>query len=324
MPKDWASRMNGFAAKGTPFLFILNFDLSKTIVEPLQETKADEILFDVDGVRNYNPEDKKKEIKNVNIQPSPPSYREFLEKLKKVRSEISAGNTYLLNLTFKHPVKLNSSLKDIFYLSTAKYKLWFREEFVLFSPETFVKIQDGRISTFPMKGTAEKTDEDSEKKLIEDPKESAEHATITDLLRNDLGRVADNIRVKKYRYVDEVNTGKGTILQVSSEICGELSGAYRESPGDLFAEILPAGSVTGAPKKKTVDIIRAVENYDRDFYTGVFGIFDGRNIDSAVMIRFLEREQDKFFYKSGGGITFMSDPDKEYRELLQKIYVPIH
>ena len=248
----------------------------------------------------------------------------FQNKFAKVQAEIRAGNTYLLNLTFRHPVRINKSLKDIFYLSRAKYKLWLNDKFVLFSPESFVKIKDGEIFTYPMKGTAEKKDENSASQLLKDDKEAAEHATITDLLRNDLGRVANNIRVKRYRFIDEIITEKKTILQVSSEISGKLSSYFLERPGDLFQEILPAGSVTGAPKKKTVDIIKNVENYERGFYTGVFGIFNGKDIDSAVMIRFIEKKKGKYYYKSGGGITFMSDPEKEYREIKQKIYVPVH
>ena len=87
--------------------------------------------------------------------------------------------------------------------------------------------------------------------------------------------------------------------------------------------MLPAGSVTGAPKKQTVAIIRESENYERGWYTGVFGVFDGKSLDSAVMIRYIEKDSGKFCYKSGGGITYMSDPEKEYEELISKIYVPV-
>jgi para-aminobenzoate synthetase component 1 len=86
---------------------------------------------------------------------------------------------------------------------------------------------------------------------------------------------------------------------------------------------LPAGSITGAPKAKTVEIIKQTENYTRGFYTGIFGYFDGVNLDSAVMIRFIENENGRLFFKSGGGITSMSEVQKEYEELIQKIYVPI-
>jgi para-aminobenzoate synthetase component 1 len=86
---------------------------------------------------------------------------------------------------------------------------------------------------------------------------------------------------------------------------------------------LPAGSISGAPKKKTVEIIKDAEGYERGYFTGIFGIFDGKDLDSSVMIRFIESIDSKLCYKSGGGITFMSKPELEYQEMIDKVYVPI-
>ena len=94
--------------------------------------------------------------------------------------------------------------------------------------------------------------------------------------------------------------------------------------GDILFSMLPAGSITGAPKKKTMQIIREAEGYERGFYTGITGYFDGDSLDSAVMIRFVEQEADGMYFKSGGGITFKSDARSEYEEMKQKIYVPIY
>ena len=94
---------------------------------------------------------------------------------------------------------------------------------------------------------------------------------------------------------------------------------------DLFFRLLPAGSITGAPKKKTMEIIAEAETYERGFYTGVMGYFDGNSLDSAVMIRFLEQQADgSLIFKSGGGITSQSDLTSEYNEMKQKVYVPIY
>ena len=112
-------------------------------------------------------------------------------------------------------------------------------------------------------------------------------------------------------------------MQVSSEIIGDLENDYHKRLGDILAALLPAGSVTGAPKKSTVEIIKKVENYERGYYTGIFGYFDGVNLDSAVMIRFIEKNNDKLFFKSGGGITIYSNVEQEYNELLEKVYAPI-
>jgi para-aminobenzoate synthetase component 1 len=88
--------------------------------------------------------------------------------------------------------------------------------------------------------------------------------------------------------------------------------------------LLPAGSILGAPKKKTLEIILEAENFSRGFYTGVCGFFDGTNLDSCVMIRLIEKENDQLFFKSGGGITHLSKIKDEYQEVKNKIYVPIH
>jgi para-aminobenzoate synthetase component 1 len=87
--------------------------------------------------------------------------------------------------------------------------------------------------------------------------------------------------------------------------------------------MLPAGSICGAPKAKTVSIIQDVEQDLRGYYTGIFGYFDGENLDSAVNIRYLEKKNDQLLYRSGGGITFLSDLESEYNELIEKIYVPV-
>ena len=209
--------------------------------------------------------------------------------------------------------------------------------FVCFSPETFVRIKGGRIYSYPMKGTLDASLPNAEKQLMEDRKEAAEHATIVDLIRNDLSRVAENVRVDKYRYIDVLHTNKGDILQTSSEISGRLPEDYPHHLGEILDAQLPAGSITGAPKDKTMQIIQEAEGYDRGFYTGIMGIYDQGELNSAVMIRFIEEEVfpsktenrmnyeaiRKLYFKAGGGITSKSDCRKEYEEVIQKIYLPI-
>ncbi|MGQ9844036.1 MAG: chorismate-binding protein, partial [Spirochaetota bacterium] len=107
-------------------------------------------------------------------------------------------------------------------------------------------------------------------------------------------------------------------------IKGCLYTDYAHNLGNIFASLLPAGSVTGAPKKKTVEIIQQAENYTRGYYTGVFGYFDGKNVESAVMIRFIEKINNTLVFKSGGGITVYSNPIDEYNEMVEKVYVPIN
>ena len=159
--------------------------------------------------------------------------------------------------------------------------------------------------------------------LINDEKELAEHHTIVDLIRNDLSMVASDVKVERFRYIDRISTNQGELLQMSSEISGKLPENYQQSIGSIIAQMLPAGSICGAPKPKTVEIIKAAEPYNRGYYTGIFGVFDGQNLDSCVLIRYLEQDGDELTFKSGGGVTFLSDCKTEYNELIQKVYVPI-
>lgn len=144
-----------------------------------------------------------------------------------------------------------------------------------------------------------------------------------DLIRNDLALVAKNIQVSKYRYVERVETHRGAILQTSSEICGELEANWQESIGSLLAKLLPAGSISGAPKEKTVQIIQQAEGEKRGYYTGIFGYFDGESLESAVAIRYIEQQGDATYFRSGGGITAKSELLDEYQEIFEKVYVPI-
>jgi len=254
----------------------------------------------------------------------PESFESYLRSFDIVQRNIFAGNSFLTNLTCCTPIETNLSLKDIFLRSKAMYKLWVRDQFTVFSPEIFIRIQQGKICSYPMKGTLDASLPSAVRQLMDDPKEAAEHATIVDLIRNDLSIVADRVSVSRYRYIDELQTNRGTILQTSSEIQGILPDNYLENLGNIIFRLLPAGSITGAPKTKTMQIISEAETYERGFYTGVMGYFDGNNLDSAVMIRFVEQEGDRMYFKSGGGITCRSEAQSEYHEMKQKIYVPIY
>jgi para-aminobenzoate synthetase component 1 len=174
-----------------------------------------------------------------------------------------------------------------------------------------------------MKGTADASVPSAKRKLLEDEKEIYEHNTVVDLLRNDISYASINVEVKRYRYIDEIETGKGRLLQVSSEISGDLDSRWYDNPAGTLLKMLPAGSVSGAQKKRTLQIIKEVEGTARGFYTGIFGVFDGEKLATSVNIRYIERRNGRFFYRSGGGITAFSNPEKEYAEYIKKIYLPV-
>jgi len=312
--------MNSLGDGRKPFLFLVDFEMKAIQLFPF-EKMPDDMLYDFRG--SGNPRAGKKEKRSFTFSKFPMPFAAYNRAFKTVQMHIIAGNTFLANLTFPTPVETSLTLRDIYISSSARYKILFKNEFVCFSPETFVTIHDGNISTFPMKGTQKVLSSESEKEILDNKKEIAEHNTVVDLLRNDLSMVADKVRVNRFRYTERINTHEGELLQVSSEITGELPHGYHSRIGEILFKLLPAGSVTGAPKERTLAVIREAEKTDRGYYTGVAGVFDGNNLDSAVLIRCIENRSGKMHFRSGGGITFLSDARTEYQELIDKIYVPI-
>lgn len=321
---QWLNKEEGFTQidklsyERTPFLFITSFDGEKIFAKALDDLD-DDIFYKLEDWRNYPVE---KRTGTFTFSKSPVDFSIYKRAMEEVLEEIRSGNTYLLNLTFKTPVETNYSLKEIFTYAKAKFKLYFKDEFICFSPERFVEIEGNTIATYPMKGTIDANLPQARETILADEKEMAEHIMIVDLMRNDLGIVGSEVKVEKFRYLEKIKAGKKELLQVSSKITAKLPLDWRDNIGTILKQILPAGSISGTPKKSTVDIINRVEDYDRGFYTGVFGLFDGETLRSGVMIRFIEQEKEKLFYKSGGGITIDSDTKSEYEELIDKIYLP--
>ena len=312
--------MNSLGASRKPFLFIIDFDMKKPLVFPSNEIPAD-ILFKINDVTNTEKANNSP-VKDYFLHKTPVSFQAYQKAFDKVISHLKYGNSYLINLTQPTLLECNLSLQDIYHQSTAKYKLCYKDEFVVFSPEIFVKINDYVISSFPMKGTIDASLPDAEKAILNDKKETAEHYTIVDLIRNDLSMVSKNVKVERFRYIDHLYTNNKHLLQVSSQINGDLPHDFHLHLGDIIFKLLPAGSISGAPKKKTIEIIKEAEIYERGYYTGVFGYFDGNNLDSGVMIRFIENDNQTMLYKSGGGITVNSIAENEYQELIDKVYLP--
>lgn len=318
-------KMNNFGLNGRPFIFIIDFDFVKPVIVPLEEAAANSIFFNFSGFGNelIIPTLTKQKSKIPSFRKYPISYSAYSKGFDFVMQNLQFGNTYLLNLTYPTRIEMDCSLSDIFEMSKGKYRLLFKDEFVCFSPETFITIKDDTIRSYPMKGTIDADLPNALETILSDVKETAEHNTIVDLIRNDLSIIAENVTVERFRYADSIKTNQKTLLQISSEIKGDILPRFRSRFGDIFAALLPAGSITGAPKKKTVEIIRSAENYERGYYTGVCGIFDGISLDSGVMIRFIERDEEGYVFKSGGGITFLSERQSEYQELIDKVYAPI-
>jgi len=316
------NKINYYVSNNLKFFALIDFLGRNIIVEELNNLQNIPICYDFNGFTNFQYFES--DLKKISIEKKPLSYEEYLKVFKKIQAKEEKGESYLINLTFATPIKINMTLKEIFNLSKAKFKILYDDYFVCFSPERFVKIVENKIYSYPMKGTRKIHTFDEAKYLTLDEKEKAEHVTIVDLIRNDIGIISTKVETTKFMYIDILQTNEGLIAQTSSEIVGHLPLDWKNNFGELLFSLLPAGSITGAPKKRTIEIILENENYNRGFYTGVAGIYDGANFDSCVLIRFIEKTNNGYLFKSGGGITIYSDPKKEYQELIDKIYAPIY
>jgi para-aminobenzoate synthetase component 1 len=316
--KEGFQHINELAAAKIPFLCIISYDKEKIFAQPLDKLDND-IYYKLEEWCNYPAQ---KRTKAFTFSKHPVNFAVYKKTLEQILEEIRSGNTYLLNLTFKTPIETNLSLREIFIYARAKFKLYFKDEFICFSPERFVEIEGDTIATYPMKGTIDANLPNAKEQILTNEKEMAEHVMIVDLMRNDLGIIGEDVKVEEFRYIDEIRAGDKKLLQVSSKITAKLPNNWSERLGTLLEQVLPAGSISGTPKRSTLEIIDRIEDYERGFYTGVFGIFDGESFRSSVMIRFIDKKDNQLFYKSGGGITIDSEAQSEYAELVDKVYLP--
>jgi para-aminobenzoate synthetase component 1 len=314
MSCSFEKTLNKFGSEKEPFFFVINFDKTKFDVIPLKDLDKHNVKINLEEKVNLN---HKTLLDFEGI-----SFQDYKQKFDQVIENIKAGNTYLFNLTSQTKIFNDLTLEEIYNLSHARCKVLYKDEFVCFTPEKFVEIENNNIYTFPMKGTIDANISDAKNKIINDKKELAEHTMVVDLLRNDLSIVASSVKVDDFRYCEKIQAGKKDLFQVSSKISGKLNENWKKNIGSILTSLMPAGSITGTPKKKTVELIKEIEKYDRGYFTGICGVFDGKTVKSFVLIRFIENQNGNLVYKSGGGITIDSDPQNEYQEMLDKVYIP--
>lgn len=314
--------MDTLSLRKEPFFFMVDFEGTEIVVHPLEEVVENGIFFDFPTLKLEKVQ--KEALKDLTLKAMPESIQSYKVGFDLVHENLMLGNSYLANYTCKTPVESTSNLEDFYYGSKAKYKVYYQNQFCSFSPETFVEISGDKMYTYPMKGTIEASVENAEEILREDPKEKAEHYTVVDLLRNDLSRVCDEVEVDEFQRIDYLKTNQKDLLAMSSQISGRIKPEFSGKIGSIMKTLLPAGSILGAPKAKTMEIIHEAEKQPRGWYTGVAGVFDGESLDSCVLIRFIEQEENSLFFRSGGGITHQSVMEQEYQEMINKIYVPIH
>lgn len=188
------------------------------------------------------------------------------------------------------------------------------------SPETLVKLKDGVLHTFPLAGTRPRgntTEEDRalEKELLADEKECSEHNMLVDLGRNDIGKISRFGSVKVERYMDILRFSH--VMHIGSTVRGDIDDKYRDI--DAVDAILPAGTLSGAPKIRACEIINELENNKRGIYGGAIGYIDFTgNLDTCIAIRIAFKKNGKVFVRSGAGIVADSVPENEYQECLNK------
>ena len=312
---NFIENLNFYGEKKEPFFFIINYEKTEFEVIPLSKL-PNNIQFNISNNPKIN-------IHQTKLEKEFISFKEYSKRFHLLKNEIINGNTYLANLTSQTKIKTPLSLSEIYTISNAKFKLFYKDKFVCFSPERFCEIKNNTIYTYPMKGTIDAKIANAELKILKDKKELAEHTMIVDLLRNDLSIVSKKVQVENFRYCDCINAGEKKLIQVSSKISGVLEKNWENNIGNIIDALLPAGSITGTPKKKTIDILKNIENYQRGYFTGIFGVYDGITLDSSVIIRYIEKNTNgEYIYKSGGGITSDSCVKKEYQEMCDKVYIP--
>jgi len=188
------------------------------------------------------------------------------------------------------------------------------------SPETLVKLKDGVLHTFPLAGTRPRgrTDEEDrrlERELLSDEKELAEHNMLVDLGRNDIGKVSEfgSVKVEKYMEIERFSH----VMHIGSTVKGEIRSDMDAL--DAIEAVLPAGTLSGAPKLMACSIIDELEDCKRGIYGGAIGYIDlTGNMDVCIGIRIAYRKNGKVFVRSGAGIVADSVPENEYRECMNK------
>lgn len=328
---DFLAELHELSTASVPYLFILDVEMKQPMLWTLDSIDPTEILYSTPLGSNI-PVDQALDTVPIIEKIKKKAYHEYLDGFSVIHQGQLYGESFLANLTYPIDISLNTDLKQVLLYAKAPYRFWLKDHFCVFSPESFVRIKaDGQISTYPMKGTILAKEPDAENSLLNNPKEAAEHLTVVDLLRNDLGSIASEVEVRKYRYLEHIHSESGDIIQASSEITAQLGINWKQKLAQTLQSMLPAGSISGAPKKRTMELIRQAEGEDRGYYTGILGFFDGKEFCSAVMIRFIEERAGGLSsqpllasprFRAGGGITIYSDPKEEYAELHAKIRIP--
>lgn len=252
---------------------------------------------------------------------------EYKEMVEKAKSYIYEGDIFQVVLSNRLEAKMEGSLFHAYRvlrtINPSPYMFYFSGddiEVIGASPETLVKLEDGILHTFPLAGTrprgkSKEEDKALEQELILDKKECAEHNMLVDLGRNDLGKISKfgTVSVENYMSVERFSH----VMHIGSTVRGEIENKY--SSVEAIEAVLPAGTLSGAPKLRACEIINELEDCKRGIYGGAIGYIDfSGNMDTCIAIRIAYKKNGKVFARSGAGIVADSVPEKEYEECINK------
>lgn len=255
------------------------------------------------------------------------SEEEYCAMVEKAKKYIYEGDIFQVVLSNRLEADYEGSLLNTYRhlrtINPSPYMFYFSSddmEVAGASPETLVKLEDGVLHTFPLAGTkprgkTQEEDEELERILLSDEKERAEHNMLVDLGRNDLGKVSrfGTVKVEKYMSIERYSH----VMHIGSTVAGQIRGDRCSL--DAVDAVLPAGTLSGAPKIRAMEIINELENNKRGIYGGAIGYVDFTgNLDTCIAIRIAYKKNGKVFVRSGAGIVADSVPESEYNECLNK------
>lgn len=252
------------------------------------------------------------------------SFCNMVEKAKKYIYEGDIFQVVLSNrLSAKYEGSIFNAYSNLREINPSPYMFYFSSDDVEIagaSPETLVKLENGKVTTFPLAGTKPrgKTKEEDlqlEKDLLADEKECAEHNMLVDLGRNDIGKISEfgTVNVEEYMKIERFSH----VMHIGSTVSGTIKAELDSL--DAIDSILPAGTLSGAPKIRACEIINELENVKRGIYGGAIGYIDFTgNMDTCIAIRLVFKKNGKIFVRSGAGVVADSVPEKEYEECINK------
>lgn len=253
--------------------------------------------------------------------------KEFCEKVEQVKHYIREGDIFQLVLSNRLEADFEGSLFNTYRIlrttNPSPYMFYFSSDDVEIagaSPETLVKVEDGEVRTFPLAGTRPRgadyeEDQRLERELLADEKERAEHNMLVDLGRNDLGKLSrfGTVEVEKYMSIERYSH----VMHIGSTVKGQMR--EDKTAVDAVDAVLPAGTLSGAPKIRACTIINELENNKRGIYGGAIGYLDFTgNMDMCIAIRLAFKKNGKVFVRSGAGIVADSVPKNEHQECINK------